>query len=147
MIVFRHILAPVDFEPCSKQALEVAIDLALRFDSKLTLVHAWDVPGYVYANPYLTPDIGASIGEAAKQQLEAALADARARLPRAESMLLRGQAGPEVVAAAERLKADLIVVGTHGRQGLNRVFLGSVAEKIVRGSSVPVLTIHGGDAP
>jgi nucleotide-binding universal stress UspA family protein len=146
MIAFRHILAPVDFEPCSKRALEVAIDLALRFDSKLTLIHAWEVPAYLYASPYLSPDIWDCMGEAAKQQLDVALTEARTRLPRIESVLARGSAGPEVIAAADRLKADLIVVGTHGRRGLNRAFLGSVAEKIVRGSGVPVLTVHG-DAP
>jgi nucleotide-binding universal stress UspA family protein len=147
MITFRHILAPVDFEPCSKRALEIAIDFALQFDSKLTLVHAWEVPGYLYASPYLTPDIWEALGEAAKQQLDAELTQARTRLPRAESVLTCGPAGFEVIATAERLKADLIVVGTHGRRGLSRAFLGSVAEKVVRGSSVPVLTVHGGDAP
>ena len=145
MIAFRHILAPVDFEPCSKRALEVAIELALRFESRLTLIHAWDVPAYLYASPYVAPDIWECFGEAAKDQLEAALAATRARVPQAESVLARGPAGPEVIAAAERLKADLVVVGTHGRRGLSHLFLGSVAEKIVRGSSVPVLTVQGGD--
>jgi nucleotide-binding universal stress UspA family protein len=117
MIAFRHILAPVDFEPCSKQALEVAVDLALRFDSRLTLVHAWDVPGYIFSSPYVSPDVWDLIGKA------------------------------EVIAAVEKLKADLVVMGTHGRKGLSRVFLGSVAEKIVRGCPVPVLTVRGGGEP
>jgi nucleotide-binding universal stress UspA family protein len=145
MSTFRHILAPVDFEPCSKRALEIAIDLALQFDAKLTLLHAWDVPAYIFASPYVAPDIWESMGEAAKQQLEVTLADVRKRVPRAESALTRGSAGPEVIAAVEKLKADLVIVGSHGRRGLSRVFLGSVAEKIVRGSPVPVLTVHGED--
>jgi nucleotide-binding universal stress UspA family protein len=145
MLAFRHILAPVDFEPCSKRALEVAIDLAMRFDAKLTLVHVWDIPGYIYSTPYVSADVWNAIEEAAKQQLAATLSEARRRLPRTESVLARGAAGPEVIAAVEKLQADLVVVGTHGRKGLNRVLLGSVAEKIVRGCPVPVLTVRGGD--
>jgi nucleotide-binding universal stress UspA family protein len=145
MITFRHILAPVDFEPCSKRALEVAIGMALQFDSALTLVHAYDVPGYVYASTYVPPYVWDWARDTAGQQLEATLAEARKRVPRAESLLVLGSAGPEVIAAVGKVKADLVVVGTHGRTGLSRVFLGSVAEKIVRGCPVPVLTVHGGD--
>jgi nucleotide-binding universal stress UspA family protein len=147
MITFRHILAPVDFEPCSERALEAAVDLALKFDSKLTLIHAWDVSGYLYATPYVSPDVWDMIRDAGKKQLEAKLAEVRKRLPRAESLLVRGSPGPEVIAAVEKLNADLVIVGSHGRRGLSRVFLGSVAEKIVRGCPVPVLSVHGGDKP
>jgi nucleotide-binding universal stress UspA family protein len=145
MIAFRHILVPVDFEPCSQRALEVAIDLALQFDSRLTLVHAYDLPGYMYASTYVPPYVWDWLKDTATQQLTVTLAEVHKRIPRAESALLRGSAGAEILAAVERLKPDLVVVGTHGRRGLSRVFLGSVAEKIVRGCPVPVLSVHGGD--
>jgi len=145
MTSFRHILVPVDFEPPSKRALEVAIDLALKFEATLTLVHAWDTP-YLYASmPYVPADVWSALEEAAKRQLDDTLAEVSPRLARAEAMLVRGPAASEILAAIERARVDLVVMGTHGRRGLNRFLLGSVAERIVRGSSVPVLTVRGSD--
>lgn len=147
MTSFRHILVPVDFEPPSKRALEVAIDFAAKFESRLTVFHAWDTPPYVYAGlPYISANVWSAMEEAAKQQLDATLTEARERLPRAQAVLARGPAAFEILAEIDRAKVDLVVLGTHGRRGLNRVLLGSVAERVVRGSSVPVLTVRGGDS-
>lgn len=122
----------------------MAIDLALAFDAKLTLVHAWEIPTYAYAGMSLFPlDVWTVIEQAAKEQLASTLAAVRKQLPRAESVLANGRAAVEILGVADRLKADLIVMGTHGRQGVGRVFLGSVAERVVRASPVAVLTIHG----
>jgi nucleotide-binding universal stress UspA family protein len=146
MTSFRHILVPIDFEPSSKRALEVAIDFASKFDARLTVLHAWDMPTYVYANmPYFSGEVSSALEEAARKLLDATLADVRKRLARAEGVLVRGQAASEVLAAIEREAADLVVMGTHGRRGLNRMLIGSVAERVVRGSSVPVLTVRAGD--
>ena len=148
MINFHHILVPVDFEPSSRHALDAAIDLALKFDARLTVLHAWDLPTYAYTySPYLSTDIWSTLERAAKAQLDAEVADAQKRLPRAEALLVRGPAATEILAAVERVKADLVIVGTHGRRGLNRVFLGSVAENVVRGSKVPVLVMRDGGKP
>lgn len=146
MTRFRHILVPVDFEPCSQRALEVAVDLAQTFDAKLTLLHAWEVPAYSYASSYVSADLWTLMEGAAKKQLAESLAEVRKRMPQARSVLVCGPAGFEIVKAIERENIDLVVIGTHGRQGLSRVFLGSVAEKVVRGSSVPVLTVRAADA-
>ncbi len=146
MTSYRHILVPIDFEPSSQKALEVAIDLALKFDSKLTLFHAWETPAVVYAGAYVSPAVWDAIEQSAKRRLETRLATTRERLPRAETRLVCGPAAYEILREIEKLGADLIVMGTHGRHGMSRVFLGSVAEKVVRGSNVPVLTVRGGDA-
>lgn len=146
MIRFRHILVPVDFEASSKRALEVATDLALKFEAKLTLFHAWDTPAYAYANFYVPGDLWSLLEEAAKKQLCETLVEVRKRVPHADSVLVYGPAGFEILKAIEREDVDLVVLGTHGREGLSRVLLGSVAEKVVRGSSVPVLTIRAGVA-
>jgi nucleotide-binding universal stress UspA family protein len=140
---FRHILAPVDFEPPSRRALEVAADLAQQFDARLTVLHAWDVPAYAYAGvPYVAADVWTALEGAAQQHLDSTVAAIRQRLPRTVGKLTRGPAASEILAAVEREGVDLVVLGTHGRQGLNRVLLGSVAEKVVRASSVPVLTMR-----
>jgi nucleotide-binding universal stress UspA family protein len=145
MARFRHILIPVDFEASSKRALEVAADLALKFDAKLTLFHAWDVPAYSYANFYVPGDLWSLLEDAAKKQLGETLVEVRKRVPHADSDLVYGPAGVEILKAIERKNVDLVVIGTHGRRGLSRAFLGSVAERVVRGSSVPVLTVRAGD--
>jgi nucleotide-binding universal stress UspA family protein len=145
MTRFNHILVPVDFELPSQEALEVAIELAIVFDARLTLMHAWDIPVFAYAgsNSFMTADMWTPIARAATEQLASALVVLRKRLPRAESVLAQGAPAVETLAVANRVKADIIVMGTHGRRGLERVLLGSVAERVVRSSPVPVLTVRG----
>jgi nucleotide-binding universal stress UspA family protein len=140
---FHHILAPIDFEPSSQEALEVAIDLALAFDARLTVAHALEMPAYAYGTLGLLPaDLWAPVEQAATKQLESTLAAVRKRMPRAESLFANGPPSVEILRAIELSKADLVVMGTHGRRGLSRVLLGSVAEAVLRASAVPVLTIR-----
>jgi nucleotide-binding universal stress UspA family protein len=146
MTSYRHILVPVDFERSSQRALEVGTDLAITFDAKLTIFHAWETPAFVYAGAYVSPEVWRAIEEAARRQLDSTLAKVRERLPRAQAHLACGSAAYEILGAVEKLGADLIVIGTHGRHGMSRLVLGSVAEKVVRGSSVPVLTVRGGES-
>lgn len=144
MTNFGNILVPVDFEASSRLALEVAADLAGKYDSRMVVFHAWDMPPYVYVGlPYLAPDVWKGMAQAAQEQLDATLAGVRGLVERAEAKLGHGPPALEILKAIEDSKADLVVMGTHGRQGLNRFVLGSVAERIVRSSPVPVLTVRG----
>lgn len=86
----------------------------------------------------------ASLLEAAGGALVAFADSMRDRFPEAKSVLRRGRPWEEILAAAADVEADLIVIGTHGRRGLSRALLGSVAEKVVRVSPVPVMTVRGG---
>ncbi len=143
MTCFHHILAPVDFESSSREALGVAIDLALAFDAQLTIVHAWEMPSYAYSGLGLLPlDLWVPVEKAGMKQLETTLAAVRKRIPRAESLFAKGRPQVEVLEAIALSKADLVVMGTHGRRGLSRALLGSVAETMLRSSPVPVLTIR-----
>lgn len=146
MIRFRQILVPVDFEAPSLEALEVAVDLALTLDAKLTILHAWVVPPAAYsATIYIPAAYWAAIEDAANEQLKAVVDGVRKRLPRAEAILAKGPPSVEILAAVDQTKADLIVMGTHGRRGMTHVLLGSIAERIVRLSPIPVLTIRSKD--
>lgn len=143
MAPFHHILVPVDFEGPSQDALEVATDLALTFGAMLTIVHAWDLPLYSYAEmASFPPDVATVIEGAATKSLAKMAALVIKRVPKAESVLAKGPAALAILEAAARQNADLIVMGTHGRHGVSRILLGSVAEKVVRSSPVPVLTIR-----
>ena len=146
-MAFNKILVATDFSDCSQRALDLGVELALKFESELVLVHSWEAPSYSYGGGlYLPVDLVTPIEQAATAQLEASLSDLRRRVPRAVSMLRAGAAWQEVLEAAVSVRADLIVVGTHGRTGLARALLGSVAEKIVRLAPIPVLTVHGASA-
>jgi nucleotide-binding universal stress UspA family protein len=143
---FERIAVATDFSESSEQALEYALLIAEKFGSELTLVHSWEVPDYSYAaGLYLPVDVIAPIERAAVARLEEATSTLKVRFPTAKSMLRAGVPWEELLAAATELNADLIVMGTHGRRGLERALLGSVAEKVVRMSRIPVLTVHGRD--
>jgi len=141
---FQRILVATDFSDSSRQALELALGIAQKFGAELTLMHSWEAPNYSYAaGLYLPVDVVAPIEHAAVARLEEATAELRLRFPEAKSVLRSGVPWEEVLGAATDTKADLIVMGTHGRRGLERALLGSVAEKVVRVARVPVLTVRG----
>lgn len=143
MSLFRHILVATDFSECSDRAIELAVRMAAALDAKLTLVHAWDAPSFVYANPIAPPgDVITPLHDAAAECLNEAVARARRTRPDAAGILRRGQAWREILQTRDEIGADLIIVGTHGRSGLSHVVLGSVAEHVVRIAPVPVLTVH-----
>jgi nucleotide-binding universal stress UspA family protein len=143
MADFKHILLAVDFGESSDRATNLGIELAQKYDAALTLVHAYEIPTYAYPNAsFLVVDLLTPIEEAARKQLETTMTAVRARLPRAKAVLRRGPAATEILSVIDELHADLVVTGTHGRRGVSRTLLGSVAEKLVRMSPVPVLTVR-----
>ncbi|MES1177864.1 MAG: universal stress protein [Myxococcales bacterium] len=143
-MTFKHILAATDFSDCSARALDLAIELAGQLDAQLTLVHTWEIPSLGYgAAMYFPGDVLTPIENAARAQLEEVTNAVKKRVPRANSVLRVGAAWDEIIAAAASVHADLIVLGTHGRRGVSRALLGSVAERVVRLSPVAVLTVRG----
>lgn len=144
MIAFRHILVPTDFGPAARRALDIALELAAKLDAKVTVLHATWLPPYhysVYAEGLAWPTDELEI--AARRELDDALTDAKARCLRLEGMLVAGVAWEKILETIKTRHVDMVVMGTHGRRGLSRLLLGSVAEKVVRLSPVPVLTVPG----
>lgn len=136
------ILVPTDFSACSEHALDYAVELAARLDARVHLLSVIGVPSYG------VPELGVGITAAMVDNLIADNQRALDQLGRekklvAETLVRVGDARDVILQTAEELKADLIVMGTHGRRGLSRALLGSVAEMIVRTSPVPVLTVRG----
>ena len=144
--MFRKILVATDFGDASDRALEVAVDLAQKLDARLVLTHSYEIPSYSYPGSPLIPmvDITQSIAKAAEAGLAASLQVARAKVPGATSVLRSGTPWREILEVAKDEACDLLVVGTHGRRGLSHALIGSVAEKLVRVSSIPVLSVHAG---
>lgn len=143
MVSFKKILVPVDFGESSKEALEVAVGLAKQFGAELTLLHTWEIPVYGYgAMEFSAMDMLTPIQGAATEQLDALVAEIRRQHPETKGVLARGVPWREILTTIEQNKPDVVVMGTHGRRGVGRAILGSVAEKIVRMSPVPVLTVR-----
>ena len=151
MVAFKHILVATDFGEPAERALDVALELARRFDAQLTLLHVVSFPAMAYVDDaYWSSEAwtGAlqEANKRAKQMLDALAVKVKAQHPRSEAMLVSGHPSEQVVAAVTQRGVDLVVIGTHGRRGLPRMLLGSVAEKIIRTSPVPVLTVTASEA-
>jgi nucleotide-binding universal stress UspA family protein len=143
MVALKKILVPVDFGDPSLHALDTAIALAKAFDGSITLVHVWEVPAYGYSSLQLVPvDLFTPAEEAARRQLDTLVARTRESLPTAAGILKCGVPWREILSAIEEVRPDIVIMGTHGRHGVGRAVLGSVAEKVVRTSPVAVLTVH-----
>ena len=142
MAVSNLFLVPIDFEPASLKALGIAKDLASRMGGEVVVVHVYQLPVYTYPGlePSLMPGFHAEVTSAAERAV-GSLAQSEGNL---RAVLRQGDPTTEILAAADELKASMIVMGTHGRQGLAHLILGSVAERVLRKSSVPVLSVRVG---
>jgi nucleotide-binding universal stress UspA family protein len=139
---FKHILVPVDFGEVSARALDLAIALATPFEAKITLFHAtWIGPteAIAFSEGLYWPT--EEYERQAKAAFDRLLAKTKVRYANVEAVVVLGEPREKIVECAERMGIDLIVMGTHGRRGLSRAFLGSVAERVVRSSPAPVLTV------
>jgi len=146
MISIRRILVPTDFSDCALSAVRYATELADKFAAELILLHivpdaVLALPDAVMPTPTPVADLDA-LTDAGKQGLANLITAEKleTRHPLAEVRI--GSPAAEIIAAANDLHADLICIGTHGRGGLARVFLGSVAEHVLRQSPCPVLTVR-----
>ena len=148
MARFRHILVATDFSETSEQALALAIDMARESGCEMTVVHTCEIPTFIYTGQAFTAvDLMQPITEFAEKKLETFMSSVRDRYARAKGMLQVGTAWEQILAAAAEICADLVVIGTHGRTGIAHAVVGSVAEKVVRLSPIPVLTVRGRPPP
>jgi nucleotide-binding universal stress UspA family protein len=142
---YRRILIPVDGSPTSNKALVAGLQIARDAGGCVRLVH--DVDELAYLTGFETSAIVLEeVRKGAQRVLTAALEIANAAGVPAETSLVDRpgeRLGDNVAREAREWKADLIVVGTHGRRGVSRVLLGSGAEQVIRLAPVPVLVIHG----
>jgi nucleotide-binding universal stress UspA family protein len=140
---FRRILVPVDFGELSRPALKEAVALAQYSGASVTLLHVYEYSLFgLDGGPTSTIDAARQLRQAAEDSLRELVALYVSQKVQIISVLREGLPWTEVLRYAKESGADLIVLGTHGRRGLPRALLGSVAEKIVRSARIPVLTIH-----
>ncbi len=142
LMTFKKILCPTDFSEASQLAIRVAADLAARDQGELRLMHVIDAEPVEPMNPNIAMEVPEyeriRHADAQRQLDEAAACFKNVTVG---TMVGHGDPGDEIVRIAREEVADLIVMSTHGRTGLDRVVFGSVAEKVVRHAHRPVLTI------
>jgi nucleotide-binding universal stress UspA family protein len=144
MTELRRILVPTDFTETSDKAVEWALGLAAKLGAAVTVMHAYELPiiGFPDGAIIATPEIASHIADASRAALDATVKRLAGRGIAIESVLREGVIWEEINAVAESIAADLIVIGTHGRKGLARALLGSMAENVIRTATRPVVSIR-----
>lgn len=146
--MYRRILVPIDSSSTAALGLREAIRLAKEQNAALRVVHVVDktaIIGVAEAGMNPRPVLG-RLARSGRAVLEAARRSAKKLGVEADTVLrepLTKRVADEVLSEARKWRADIIVMGTHGRRGLRRLVLGSDAEQIVRLAEVPVLLVHG----
>ena len=148
MIEIRRILCPIDFSDHSRRAIDHAVAIARWYESALTVLHVYSPapvaafsPGPMIFEPIVLTSVD-------RDQLLAdvkafAQAESAPEVP-VEAVVREGNPAGQILEQATAMRADLLVIGTHGRSGFERFVLGSVAEKVLRKASCPVLTVPRG---
>jgi nucleotide-binding universal stress UspA family protein len=143
----RRILHPSDFSSASRAAFARAVADARTQRAELLIVHVlpavMPLVGDGYVPPKTYDDMERSMRTYAQKQLDKLVAKAKAAGVRARGLLLEGTAADAIVRTARSKRADVILMGTHGRSGLARLFMGSVAERVIGTAPCPVLTVRG----
>ena len=140
----KRILCPTDFSECSRAALQLALQLAERLGASIRLVHVFQLPQYVGFEDGLTMTAASAqlftdLRKRADEQLRAE--HELCRVAKVPSTAEHVEGAPHAEIVKLSAEADLVVMGTHGRTGLPRLVLGSVAERVVRLAKCPVLTV------
>lgn len=144
----RNILFATDFSECSAAAFDYALTMARRFGAKLCIVHVISEPVDLrgFYVPHISFDtLEAEIAASARKMLDSFCSKHLQANDLYSAEVVSGIPFEEIIRHAEKCGADLIVVGTHGRGGLDHLLFGSTAEKVVRKSPLPVLTIRKSD--
>jgi nucleotide-binding universal stress UspA family protein len=143
----RRILHASDFSAASNAAFKKAIEMAKASRAELLIVHVINpivpVAGEGYVSPKMYEDLAASTRAWARKQLDRLLGKAKKSGVRGKGVLAEGAAHEQIARIAKTKRADLVVMGTHGRSGFARLFLGSVAGRVVTAAPCPVLTVKG----
>jgi nucleotide-binding universal stress UspA family protein len=146
--MFVRILVPIDYSPSSRRSAEYALSLAAKVGATVDIVHVWDKPTYV-SDAVMVRRPGEeqrSLSELIRENAESDMKEFIAGLAvppgvALDHRLCSGEPVSTLIAELKKGGHQLVVLGTHGRTGLSHVLLGSVAERLIRHSPVPVLTV------
>jgi nucleotide-binding universal stress UspA family protein len=139
--IYRRVLVGTDFSPASDSAFEQGLKLAKQNHAELLIAHVSAIPSTLsFMPPEAYGEWEIHCRTEAEKNIGTLMAKAHSEGVKAHMLLLEGLADDAIIEAAERLKVDLIVIGTHGRRGVTRFFMGSVAAHVVSRAPCAVLT-------
>lgn len=143
-----RLLCPVDYSHYAGAGLDYALGMARSLGAELRLLHVTEPALMPACSDYGLAGLGTPIEELedlARQEMEAMVEQCRAEYDRVSGVVRSGAPFVEIIRYAREWPADLVVISTHGRTGLGHMLIGSVAEKVVRKSPCPVLTVRHAD--
>ena len=139
----HKIIVPIDFLEHTDQIIEYAVYIAKKFDSKLHIIHVVEPPpsyvGYEY------PSLGSfdeEMTELAEKMMQELIDKNQNTLAGCEQKIIKGDIIDSIIQYTEEANGDLIIIGTHGRKGLSKMWLGSVAERVIKRAPCPALTCN-----
>jgi universal stress protein A len=141
----KTILVAIDFSDSSENAFQMALGMAQKFEARLIVLHVINEPVDLrgFYVPHISFDkLEEEITEGANKMMQSFCKRTLRDFPNHECLIVPGLPYEQIISQAEEKSADIIVLGTHGRAGLDRVLFGSTAEKVVRKSPLPVLTVR-----
>lgn len=142
---FKKILFPTDFSEGSVPAISVLADLAKKYDAKIYIVNViYDIASATgwYVPHSSMDDMYRDLETSAKKEIERVGVEELRGYPNVVRMVVKGIPDDEIIRIAKDEKIDLIVMGTHGRKGIDRILFGSTASEVVRNAPCPVLTVR-----
>ena len=143
----RKILYATDYSTASRRALDEAVNLARQNRAELLVIHVLEPLPYAAGEEFGGAELYLKLEDATRREAQSSMDKLLRRLQgskvKTKSLLLRGSAHDQIVKAARSKRADMIVIGTHGRTGLSKLFMGSVAAKVVSTATCPVVTVRG----
>jgi universal stress protein A len=143
---FRRILFATDFSKASERAFQESTEMARENGAELLIAHVYQTPGFLPTDVYMSPavyeELDAKLRENVALRLQALVDGVRKSGIDARPLVLAGTPYEAIAEAAQANAADLVVMGTHGRTGASRFFLGSVASRVISTAPCPVLTVR-----
>ncbi len=143
--VFRKILFPIDFSECSTSVFPQALDISRQFDAKLYLLFVARGISYlttIDVSRGLLKNMVAEIARTGENQIQAFCEKNMSDFSNYETKVVTGNPEEQILKSADQQGIDLIIMATHGRKGLDRTLMGSVADHVIKNADVPVLTIN-----
>ena len=143
MFDIHRIIVPVDFNIHTETLANFSINVARKFNGKITFIHVVKkLPDYSDYGPDTLSDLERNLLAHAEKKMESFMKEMRKKYLECEGEILIGDAAEAIISCARKTLADLVIISTHGAQGVEKVLLGSVADRVIKGVSCPTMVFN-----
>ena len=142
MTPLKSVMVATDFSPLSEKAIDYAVMIAKQFGAKILIMHVLDPITVTTTDALMFSDNSEALRKMAEEMMKNLADILKEKGVSIETALLKGAAASEIISKAAQAGVDVIIMGTHGRKGIEHLILGSVAEKVVRSATCPVMVVR-----